>query len=365
MATISDVVRELESWAPAALQENYDNSGLLVGDVQTEVSGVLVSLDCTEAVIEEAVAQNCNVVLVHHPLIFSGLKKLTGATYVERTAILAIRKGVAIIAVHTNLDNVYTGVNARICDKLGIAKREILLPRSGDLMKLVTFVPHAHLEAVREALFHAGAGHIGNYDSCSFGTSGEGTFRSGVDSSPFVGEKGQLHSEGEVRLETVLPTYRKGAVLSALKQTHPYEEVAYDLYALQNSWEQRGAGMIGLLPEPLPWKDFLQEVKDTFACGTIRYTAPVSDHVQRVAVCGGSGSFLLPHAIAKRAHVFITGDFKYHQFFDADSKIQIADVGHFESEQFTKDLMAEFLREKFSTFAVRLSEVNTNPISYL
>lgn len=361
---IKEITNYLEDFAPLKLQESYDNAGLILGDKNAEVSAALITLDVTEAIVDEAIERKAGLIIAHHPIVFSGLKKITGKNYVERTLIKAIKHDVAIYAAHTNLDSVTGGVNGKICEKLGLENCKILQPAGGMLKKLVTFVPVDHANKVREAVFAAGAGNIGNYDSCSFNTHGQGTFRGSDTTNPFVGKKGEQHYENEMRVETVFPDYLQGKVINALTKAHPYEEVAYDIYSLDNNFDQIGAGMIGTLPKEKEEKTFLRQLKKTFGLKVIRHTALQEKKVKKIAICGGAGSFLLNQAIAAGADVFVTGDFKYHQFFDAENKIVIADIGHFESEQFTKELFYELLTKKFPKFAVHLSEVNTNPVFY-
>jgi len=363
---IKDIVNYFEEIAPVSLQESYDNSGLLIGNYKTEVTGILITLDVTEEVIQEAVELGANLIVAHHPLIFSGLKRLNGNNYIEKTVIKAIKNDIAVYAAHTNLDNVIkSGVNTKICEKLGLTDVKILSPLKNRLNKIVVFVPEDYVEKVRSAIFDAGAGVIGNYDSCSFNTNGTGTFRAGENANPFVGEKDKLHKENEVRVETIVPDFLTNKVISAIKNSHPYEEAAYDIYNLQNKWEQAGAGMVGKLSEPVDEMEFLKKIKDIFGAGVVKYTQLRNVPVKKIAVCGGAGSFLLKDAINSGADVFITADFKYHQFFDAENRIIIADVGHFESEQFTKELFYELLIRKFSNFAIHFTKVNTNPIKYL
>ncbi|KAB1066196.1 Nif3-like dinuclear metal center hexameric protein [Salibacter halophilus] len=362
---IGDLVGFINESAPFQYQESYDNSGLITGNVNDEVKGVLCSLDCVEDVVQEAIEKNCNVILAHHPIVFGGLKSLTGANYVERTVIKAIKNDIAIIAAHTNMDNVHTGVNKKIAEKIGLEKLEILSPKNSILSKVVVFVPHDNVNDVREAMFRAGAGSIGEYDSCSYNLKGEGTFRAGEDADPHVGEIGTLHSEPETRVEVIVEKPKLGSVLTEMKNAHPYEEVAYDVYPLTKEHQEVGSGMVGFLPQPVEAMSFLKSLKTKLQTDLIRHTDIVSEKIEKVAICGGAGSFLLNDAIKAKADVFITGDYKYHQFFDADGKIIIADVGHFESEQFTAELFVELLQQNFSTFAIHLSKVNTNPISYL
>jgi len=364
MTKIKNITSFFENLAPLRLQESYDNAGLIVGDFNADIDSVLVTLDVTEEVVEEAIQLKAGLIVAHHPIVFSGLKKITGKNYVERTLLKAIKNDIAIYAAHTNLDSVEGGVNSKICEKIGLKDCKILQPSGGQLKKLVTFIPTEHADKVRKVVFAAGAGNIGNYDSCGFNAKGEGTFRSNENANPFVGEKGKIHEEKEIRFETIFPSYMQGKVISALLNAHPYEEVAYDIYSLENKYEKVGMGMIGTLQEEINETEFLQHLKSTFNTGIIKHTALTNKTVKRVAVCGGSGSFLLNQAIAANADFFVSGDFKYHQFFDAENKIVVADIGHFESEQFTKELFYELLTKNFPKFAVHLSEVNTNPVFY-
>jgi len=361
---LSQLTAYLESLAPLAYQEDYDNSGLIVGNPDKEVQQALLSLDCTEAIVDEAIDKGCEVIISHHPIVFRGLKKLNGKTYVERVIEKAIKNDIAVYAIHTNLDNVMDGVNARICEALELTNCRILAPKSGLLKKLVTYVPVDKAEQVRNALFHAGAGNIGNYSECSFNAEGQGTFKGGEDSTPYVGEPGKRHYEDEIRIETVYPATIESKLLMALFLAHPYEEVAYDLYELTNQHNQVGAGMIGELEEEISEEEFLFVLKQNMQARVVRHTALRGKNVKRVAVCGGAGGFLLKNAISAGADFFVTADYKYHEFFDAEGRIVIADIGHFESEQFTAQLLYDVIRKKFPNFALRLTEINTNPIKY-
>jgi dinuclear metal center YbgI/SA1388 family protein len=358
------LIAALDAWAAPAFQESYDNAGLLVGSPDQPITGVLVSLDATEAVVDEAVARGCNVIVAHHPIIFKGLKKITGRTYVERTVIKAIKQDVAIFAAHTNLDHVRTGVNAHIAERIGLQNTRVLAPKTGTLSKLVVFVPTTHTQAVLNALHEAGAGQIGNYDRCSFRVGGTGTFRPLSGANPVIGQVNQDELVVEDRVEVIFSTHRERAMLAAMRQAHPYEEVAHDLYALANENPDVGAGMIGTLPEPLAETDFLIHLKQTMQLPLIRHTAWLGRRVARVAVCGGAGSFLLPDALRAGADAFVTADYKYHEFFDADGQTMICDIGHYESEVFTKALIARYLSGKFANFAILLSDTVTNPVNY-
>jgi dinuclear metal center YbgI/SA1388 family protein len=362
---LTEITSYLETEIPTALQENYDNCGLLVGNPNLEITGVLVCLDVTEEVLDEAIEKNCNLVISHHPLIFSGLKSLTGRNDTERMIIRCIQLNIAVYAMHTSLDNHYDGVNRTLCNKLGIRDAEILRPMAGTLRKLVTFVPLSHTASVREAVFLAGAGQIGNYDCCSYNSAGEGTFRALAGADPFVGTTGTLHTEPELRIETIFPSYLENKIVDALKQVHPYEEVAFDIYPLNNIHKRTGAGMIGALPQAVDAGEFLAHVKNILQPGCIRHTPLKNKKVQRIAVCGGSGSFLIKDAMSCKADIYMTGDLKYHDFFMPETNMVLADIGHFESEQFTKELIYTLLKKKFTTFALFISGANTNPVNYL
>jgi dinuclear metal center YbgI/SA1388 family protein len=361
---LSQLTSYLETIAPLPYQEDYDNAGLIVGHPDQEIHQVLISLDCIEAVVDEAITANCQVIISHHPIVFKGLKKFNGKTYVERVVEKAIRNNIALYAIHTNLDSVLKGVNAKICEVIGLENTHILSPKQGLLKKLVTYVPTQHVDQVRNALFHAGAGNIGNYSECSFNAEGTGTFKGNEDSDPYVGQPGIRHTEEETRIETVYPANLESKILMALILAHPYEEVAYDLYALTNQHQQVGSGMMGELEEPMDVQEFLYHLKEKMHTPVIRHTAFTGKKIKKVAVCGGSGGFLLKHAIGAGADIFITADYKYHEFFDADNKIIIADIGHFESEQFTQQLLHDLIQKRFADLPLRLTSVNTNPVRY-
>ena len=360
---VKDVTNYLESIAPLQLQEDYDNSGLIIGNGDDKVEGALVCLDVTEEVIREAISLGCNLIIAHHPLIFSGIRKINTNNYPSSCVVLAIKNNLNIYAIHTNLDNVPKGVNGKIADLLQLSNRKILLPKQ-HLIKIAVYVPKDHFSKVSDAMFDAGAGHIGNYSHCSFSSSGQGTFMPHADANPHIGQKNQLEKVEEHKLEMVVPNHLLFKVLNAMTKAHPYEEVAYDIFHLLNS-SNYGAGIIGELKTPLSEMEFLQKLKTTFNADGIRYTNLLKKKIKKVAVCGGSGSFLLNNAIAQNADILVTSDFKYHQFFDANNQILIADIGHYESEQFTIDLIGDILMKKFTNFAIRLTTVNTNPINYI
>lgn len=360
---IRELTAVLEQLAPVQYQEDYDNAGLIIGDPETELQGVLVTLDVTEEVIREAVSKGCNLVVAHHPLIFRGLKKLNGKNYVERSVILAIKNDVAVYAIHTNLDNVMNGVNFKIAEKLGLRNVKILRKKKGTLLKLTVFVPEENAGDLLAALHKAGAGNIGNYSDCSFKTSGTGRFRPNEAANPAIGSKGALEEVQESRVEVMFPVHLKNQVLNDMYASHPYEEVAFYLHELENDNQEVGSGAIGLLPQEMTQEAFLAHLKSSMNLPLIKFTS-TPKNIRKVAVCGGVGSFLLGDALRAGADAFVTADYKYHEFFDAEGRILIADIGHFESEVFTKDLLVEIISKKITTFATCLSEVDTNPVNY-
>lgn len=362
--TIQDITSLLEKVAPLSFQEDYDNAGLLTGDRKWECRGVLISLDTTEDIIDEAIKNGCNLVIAHHPVIFRGLKQLTGKTYVERTIIKAIKNDIAVYAIHTNLDSIKTGVNNKIAEKLGLTGLEILRPREALLKKMVTFAPIDKAEEIRQALFSAGGGHLGKYSECSFNLEGTGTFKAEEGADPFVGEIGKRHEERETKIEVIFPGYLQMKITAALISAHPYEEVAYDIYSLGNFLSDVGSGIVGKLPTPLSEEQLLSRIASAFGARMLRHTRFPGKLISKVAVCGGAGIFLLKDALSHEADAFITSDVKYHEFFDADGNILLVDMGHFESEQFTVDLLFDLLRGKFPNFAILKTGINTNPVYY-
>lgn len=361
---ISKVINFLNAIAPPAYQESYDNSGLIVGDSNAELTGILVSLDCTEEVIGEAMKKGLNLVVAHHPIVFGGLRKITGKNYVERTVIKAIKNDIAIFAIHTNLDNVQHGVNAKISEKIGLQNTRILAPKKQILKKLTVFTPTEGKEKLLDALSKAGAGNIGNYSKCSFQTEGVGTFKPDESANPHIGEYGKLEAVPESRVEVIFPAYLEGRILAAMREAHLYEEVAHYIHLLENENQEIGSGMIGELPQAMTGKEFLAHLKKSMSLQVIKHTKIPNKPIRKIAVCGGSGGFLLRKAISAQADIFITADYKYHEFFDADGKIIIADIGHYESEVFTKDLLKDFLVKEFKSLKIEICKAVTNPVQY-
>ena len=361
---IKDITDSIEQLAPLPYAEGFDNVGLLTGSHDWEVTGVLVTLDTLEAVVDEALEQNCNLIVSFHPIIFSGIKNFSRPGYVEKTIIKAIKNDIAIYAIHTALDNSFQGVNDMICQQLGLRNRQILIPQPGTIRKLITFVPTEAASEVRQALFNAGAGGIGNYDNCSFNIEGTGSFRGNENSNPTVGERGELHFENETQLGVTFPRHLEGRVLKALFSSHPYEEVAYEIYTLENTNQHIGMGMVGELESAMEEKEFLELLRERFFTGCIRHSAFLGKKVKKIAVLGGSGSFAIGKAKRAGADVYVTADLKYHDFYKAEGSLLLADIGHFESEQFTKNLLHTYLKKKFANFAIVLSNTNTNPIKY-
>ncbi|MBC7485998.1 MAG: Nif3-like dinuclear metal center hexameric protein [Cytophagaceae bacterium] len=361
---IKDVIQQLEQWAPRAFQESYDNSGIQAGNANLALTGVLISLDVTEKVIDEALQRQCNLIVSHHPLLFKGVKSITGKSDIERCLIKAIKHDITLYAIHTNLDHVSNGVNYKIAQLLELQDLHTLVPKSGLLSKLITYVPIEDKETVLTALFEAGAGEIGNYSSCAFRSDGVGSFKPNSSANPVIGKANKLEQVAETKIETIFPTHLQSSIINTLKKVHPYEEVAFDIFALQNDWEKIGAGMYGILPKSMTVKEFNAHLKKKMDLTTFKFTSSFQGKIEKVAVCGGSGSFLLKNALGVGAQAFVTADFKYHEFFDAEDKILVADIGHYESEVYTKDLIYDYLKEKFSNIAVLISEINTNPIHY-
>ena len=368
---VSDVMRAMDEIAPLSYSEDFDNTGLLVGDSNATVSGILVTLDTLESVVDEAISKNCNLIVSFHPIVFSGLKKITGKSYVERVVQKAIKNDIAIFAIHTALDNDWNGVNAMICEKLGLKKNAILIPQKGTIQKLVTYVPKKEAGSLRSALFEAGAGDIGNYSNCSFNTEGKGSFNPNEDANPTLGERGDTHFEEETRIEVTFQKHKRSRVLKALFENHSYEEVAYEVTTLDNTNQHIGMGMVGSLETPMSEPDFLQFLKENMKTECIRHSGLLGKPIEKVAVLGGSGSFAIDAAIAAGADIFVTADMKYHDFFKAENRILLADIGHYESEQFTKELIVRALSKKITNFApalpesrLILSEINSNPITY-
>ena len=361
---ISDITDHLETFAPVYLQESYDNAGLITGNKNWDCTGVITTLDATEEIVDEAINKKCNMIVAHHPIIFKGLKQLNGKNYVERTILKAIKNDITIYAIHTNLDNVKKGVNKKIAEKLELQNLQVLQPRENVLKKLVTFAPTDKAEDLRKALFATGAGELGKYSECSFNTEGTGTFKPLEGADPFVGEVGKRHEEKEVKIEVIFPSYLQTQITRTMMDAHPYEEVAYDIIPLGNYLSDVGSGLIGELEKPIDEKEFLQKLKLAFGLKVVRHTQLLNKKIEKIAVCGGAGSFLIPVALSSKADAFVTADIKYHEFFDADNKMLLADIGHYESEQYTIDLLYDILREKYPNFAVRKTEVKTNPVNY-
>jgi dinuclear metal center YbgI/SA1388 family protein len=361
---LKDLCSFLDSGVPLSFQEGYDNSGLQVGLPEREISSALVTLDVTEEVMNEAVAGKIDVIISHHPLIFNGIMSLAGKSYTERILYEAVKNDIAVYSAHTNLDAFSNGVSRKMSEKIGLEEIRVLSPSGNKLLKLVTYIPESHIEAVRDKLFESGAGVIGNYDNCGFTTSGTGSFRANEMAKPFTGEKGKIHFEKEIRFETILFSHLKEKVIKALLNAHPYEEVAYDLYALENKNAEIGLGCVGKFHNPVSENEFLKLVCSVFNAKGIRYSKLTGKSVRKVALCGGSGASLINLAISSEADVFLTSDIKYHDFFKAENKILLVDTGHFESEKFSGEILKDLIIKKFPKFAVRFSETNTNPINY-
>lgn len=363
--TVFDIIKSIETFAPLALQDGFDNSGLQIGNIFSEIKGVLLCLDVTENVMDEAIEHDCNLIISHHPLLFNPLKKLIGQTYIERCVTKACKNDIAIYSAHTNFDNVVRGINFRLAEKIGLQNVKVLRHRENELLKLVTFVPLEQVETVRNALFDAGAGNIGNYDSCSFNSVGEGTFRAKENAHPFIGECGKFHIEKEIRIETIFPVYKKREILHALLVSHPYEEPAYGFYPLLNYWNEAGIGAIGELITEEDEKSFLQRMKSFFHLKNLIHSPFIGKAIRKVALCGGSGAFLIQDAIAYKADIFLTGEAKYNDFYSVEDKILLAIIGHYESEYCAKEIFFDIVSEKIPNIAIYLSEADINPVNYI
>jgi len=359
---VKEIISALEEFAPPQLQEDYDNTGLNLGNPNTEITGVLLCIDITEEIIDEAIENNCNMIVSHHPLIFGKLKNIIGSNYIERCVIKAIKNDISIYCGHTSFDSVDKGVSYKICEKLGLQNLKILAPKNNFLKKISVFIPEEHVEKVRLAIFAAGAGAIGNYNNCSFNVSGTGSFKAGENTNPYIGKKGEIHYEPEIKTEIVFPAHLETKIINAMLSTHPYEEVAYDIFSLDNSWKKAGLGMTGETIKPFGEKELLRILKEKFTVESIKHSRLLNKEINKIAVCGGSGASLINTAIKSGAQVYISGDIKYHDYFLAENKIIIIDIGHFESEQFTKEIFYDIIMKKKPTFAVRFSKINTNPI---
>ncbi|MEN8187887.1 MAG: Nif3-like dinuclear metal center hexameric protein [Bacteroidota bacterium] len=362
--TIKQITNYIEELAPLPYAEDFDNVGLLVGDYSTKVTGILITLDTLEKTIDEAITKKCNLIVSFHPIVFKGLKKFNGNTYVERIVMKAIKNDIAIYAMHTALDNSFKGVSAKMCEIIGLKNTKVLLPQKGNIKKLTTYVPHQNAVDVRNKLFEAGAGNIGNYNNCSFNIKGEGTYRGNENSNPVIGKKGEIHSEPETLISVIFDKHLENKILKSLFENHPYEEVAYEIVTLDNIHQNIGMGMTGELENEMDAVDFFKLLKEKFNLKTIRHSALSTQKIKKVAVLGGSGSFAIEKATIAGADIYITADLKYHDFFRAENKIILADIGHYESEQFTKNLLVDYLTKKMINFAIILSENNTNPINY-
>ncbi|PIE98584.1 MAG: Nif3-like dinuclear metal center hexameric protein [Polaribacter sp.] len=362
---IKDITNYIEELAPLSYAEDFDNVGLLIGSYETEVTGVLVTLDTLEETIDEAIEKKCNLIVSFHPIIFSGLKKINGNNYVERVVLKAIQNNIAIYATHTALDNSNNGVSAKMCEVLELKNTQILIPKTKIIKKLTTYVPTENANELREKLFEAGAGNIGNYDLCSYNIDGTGTFRGNENSNPTIGKVGKLQFEPETCISVIFESHLEGRILKSLFKNHPYEEIAYEIITLDNTHQNIGMGMFGEFETAMNEEDFLKFVKKTFKTGCVRHSKLLNKSIKKVAVLGGSGSFAISNAIKINADAYVSADFKYHEFYKAENKILLADVGHYESEQFTKTLLFDYLNKKITTFAVSLSENSTNPIYYL
>ena len=364
MVSINNIIDLLDEWAPPAYAEDFDNVGLLVGDSSKQCTGVLVSHDCIEVVLDEALDTNCNLIVCFHPILFTGLKKITGRDYVEKVILKAIRNEIAIYALHTRLDNHPEGVNKLLSDRLGLLESKVLIPKPSGLKKLSTYVPKSDVDDVLQALHQAGAGAIGNYSECSFILEGKGQFRGNEKSQPHIGNPSEKTQVEEVQIQVVFESYLKEKIQNALITAHPYENIAYEIFILDNTLDKVGIGRIGKLAQPHTEEQFLSFVKEKLQTQLIRHSPFTRKPIETVAVLGGSGSFAISNALSQKADAFITADLKYHHFYQGGNTLLLLDVGHFESEQFIKNLIVDYLSKKLPNFAIILSHAKTNPVNY-
>lgn len=362
--TIQKVIAEIEKHIAMPQAEDFDNVGLLCGLPERNVSGILVCHDALENVVDEAIQRNCNLIVCFHPIIFSGLKSLTGKNYVERAVLKAIENKVAIYAIHTAFDNDYYGVNAGICNLLGLKNLKILQPKKNNLKQLNVYVPKDYSEKVKEALFSAGAGNIGFYDECSFKVEGKGTFRPTEGSNPFSGEQNVRENADEDMISVIFESFKQNQLIAAMKSAHPYEEVAHQIYQIDNENQYSGLGMYGEFETEMDEREFMSFVKEKFNLNIIKHSDFNQKKIRRVGVLGGSGASGIKAALSKKCDAYLTGDLKYHDYFLAESKMLICDIGHYESEQLVSQQLFEILSQKFSTFAILKSSEKTNPVNY-
>lgn len=361
---VKEIASAIERVAPLYLQESYDNAGMQVGDPDSVITGVVLCTDVRECIVDEAIACGANLIISHHPLIFHGLKKLTGRNYVERTVLKAIRHGVSIYCAHTNLDNARGGVSYKMAEKLGMKNVEVLDPQVGTQRKIVVFVPQAQAADVEQAMWRAGAGTLGDYDRCSYRVEGEGRFHALDGANPFAGEVGEDHVENEVRVEVLVNKARCSAVIVAMLAAHPYEEPAFDVIPLENADRYSGSGVIGDIEE-IGGSDFMHRLKEAFGVDTVRFSGNLDRKVKRVALCGGAGSFLAGKAMSMGADVYVTGDMKYHEFQGNEERIILADIGHYESEQYTKEIFADIIASLHPDFEVKYANEEQNQVKYI
>jgi len=366
---VRDIQQILESWAPKEIAWERDNIGLQAGDPAAVVRGILVALDVTEEVIAEAVRRKANLLVSHHPLLFRPLSAVTMQSARGRCIRALMQSGINLYSAHTNLDFTRGGTSFALAQALGLTDVEFLRMPYEVQRKVVTFVPPAEAERVARAMADAGAGIIGNYDSCSFAGPGTGTFRGNERSRPAIGKRGVLEHASETRLEMMVPRWRLGDVIGAMHRAHPYEEVAYDVYPLENRSREHGMGIIGNARRPVTLRVFLNDLKRRLGVPALRCTGDMRRTVRRVAACGGSGTELMDEAARRGADVFVTADVRYHSFHDVEASMALVDAGHFETELPVVRAVVEHLRAacraRHATVPIHAARTSTNPIVYV
>lgn len=366
MTKIKEVLQAMDAICSESIQESWDNSGLQWGDDSETVKGVIVSLDVTMDVINEAIDCGCNLIIAHHPLIFGPLKQVRkNGTEVERLAYHCIQNSIAVYAAHTNWDKVAQGVSWVMAKRIGLLNEEILQPEKDGLCNLKVMGTPRDIAEIRKAWFNAGIGNVGEYSNCSFTTDGWGTFEPSESANPSVGEKNKTEFLRENAIEILCTKKDVSKALAIATETSSYETIAHSIIPLKNTNDTLGFGCIGELKEALSLSDFLALCKEKYACKVVRYNPSEKiKNIKTVAVCGGSAIDFLPTAIARKADAYITADVKYHQFMLADDALTLVDVGHYESEIWAMEYLTHLISEKFHNFAIRLTTINTNSVRY-
>lgn len=369
---VKNIESTLSQLAPAMLKMDYDNVGLQVGDSSSKVKKILVSLNITSEVAEEAVKKKCDLIVSHHPLIFRPLKNIRAGEGNSDIIIKLVRNNISYIACHTNFDSVKQGVSFLLAEKIGLKNPKVLVTSKEirkssyiENYKLTVYVPKTHLFLLKKALAEAGAATIGEYDFCYFEQEGTGSFRPGIKATPHIGEKEKLSEITEIKLETIVPVRTVSSVIKALLQTHPYEEPAYDLYKLENDFQNYGLGAIGDLEKEVSMNEFLKIVTNKLKIDNVRFSRPEnSKRIKRVAVMGGSGGDMWRKALSQGADAYLTAECDHHTFLDAKGKLFIVEATHQATEQFAVQGLTNYIKSKYANLEVVTSQEDCDPILY-